>query len=129
MLAVLRNMFGKDKVPDPIAFLVPRWSSTPWAYGSYSNWPPGTTIEQHQNLRANVGKLWFAGEATSVPYYGYLQGALTEGQIAGLAVAGCVKGKCVDQPHYEVVPASSSPQNLNAANGFTVDPTKFAPKK
>ncbi|KAI9795104.1 MAG: hypothetical protein M1816_000126 [Peltula sp. TS41687] len=128
VLAVLRTMFGKDKVPDPIDFLVPRWTSTPWAYGSYSNWPPGVTIEQHQNLRANVGKLWFAGEATSVPYFGFLQGAYTEGQTAANAIAACVKGKCVDQPHYEVVPTSSSKNNFNAANGWTVDSTAFAPK-
>ena len=29
----------------------------------------------HQNLRANVGRVWFAGEATSAEYYGFLHGA------------------------------------------------------
>lgn len=120
-------MFGKDKVPDPIDFLVPRWTSTPWAYGSYSNWPPGVSIEQHQNLRANVGRLWFAGEATSVPYYGFLHGAYTEGEVIGSAIAGCLKGKCVDQPRYEIVPVSSSQRNFNPANGWTVDSTTFSP--
>lgn len=73
VMAVLRSMFGAD-IPDPIDFLYPRWSTEPWAYGSYSNWPPGLTIETHQNLRANVGNLYFAGEATSAEYYGFLQG-------------------------------------------------------
>lgn len=61
VLAVLRRMYGGDKVPDPTAFMYPRWSLEPWAYGSYSNWPSGTTLEMHQNLRANVERLWFAG--------------------------------------------------------------------
>lgn len=66
-------MFGTD-IPDPIDFMYPRWSTEPWAYGSYSNWPPGLSIETHQNLRANLGRLWFAGEATSAEYFGFLQG-------------------------------------------------------
>ena len=79
VMEVLRKMFGKDKVPDPIDFMYPRWSTTPWAMGSFSNWPPGTTLEMHQNFRANVGRLWFAGEATSAQFYGWLHGAWTEG--------------------------------------------------
>lgn len=74
-MEVLRSMFGKD-IPDPIGFLYPRWSTEPWAYGSYSNWPPGYSIEMHQNLRANLGHLYFAGEALSAEYYGFLQGTL-----------------------------------------------------
>ncbi|KAL8713292.1 MAG: hypothetical protein Q9220_002491 [cf. Caloplaca sp. 1 TL-2023] len=88
VLAVLRDMFGNDTVPDPIAFMYPRWSLEPWAYGSYSNWPPGTTLEMHQNLRANVGRLYFAGEATSTEYFGFLHGAWYEGQAVGQHVAG-----------------------------------------
>jgi len=69
-------MFG-DSIPDPIDFMYPRWSTEPWAYGSYSNWPPGLSLETHQNLRANLGRLWFAGEATSAEYFGFLQGLFT----------------------------------------------------
>ena len=72
VMAVLRQMYGAKNVPDPIAFKYPRWGMEKWAYGSYTNWPPGTTLEEHQNLRANVGGLWFAGEATSAEYYGFL---------------------------------------------------------
>ena len=74
VLAVLRDMFGPEKVPAPIAFMYPRWSLEPWAFGSYSNWPPGTSLEMHQNLRSNVGRVYFAGEATSSEYYGFLHG-------------------------------------------------------
>ena len=52
VLEVLRRMYGEDKVPDPIAFMYPRWSEVPWAYGSYSNWPSAMTLEMHQVRRA-----------------------------------------------------------------------------
>ena len=65
----------------------------PWAYGSYSNWPPGLTLQGHQNLRANNDRLWYAGEATSQEYYGYLHGAYYEGKRAGEQVAACLQGK------------------------------------
>lgn len=74
VMAVLRTMYPDVDIPDPIDFMYPRWSLEPWAYGSYSNWPPGTSLEMHQNLRANIGRLYFAGEATSAQYFGFLQG-------------------------------------------------------
>ena len=45
----------------------------------------------HQNLRANVSRLFFAGEATSAEYYGFLHGAYFEGQAVGRQIAGCVR--------------------------------------
>lgn len=74
VMSVLRSMFPNTTVPDPIDFMYPKWSLEPWAFGSYSNWPPGTSLQMHQNLRANLGRLWFAGEATHPEYYGFLQG-------------------------------------------------------
>lgn len=74
VLDVLKKMYGKDNVPEPTAFYYPRWSQVKWARGSYSNWPVGTRIEQHENLRANVGRLYFAGEATSSYYFGFVHG-------------------------------------------------------
>ena len=91
ILTVLRQMFGEENVPDPIAFMYPRWGRLPWAYGSYSNWPPGLTLQGHQNLRANVDRVYFAGEATSTQYYGYLHGAWFEGQRAGEQLAALVQ--------------------------------------
>lgn len=131
ILQVLREMFGADKVPEPIDFMYPRWGKMPWAHGSYSNWPPGLTLEGHQNLRANTDRLWFAGEATSQEYYGFLHGAFFEGQRVGERVAACVQGKgdpaecCADtdggdegQRHYEVLNGTTTEEEYGSVNGW-----------
>jgi polyamine oxidase len=118
VLAVLRAMFGNDRVPEPIAFMYPRWSTTPWAYGSYSNWPPGMTLENHQNLRANIGPVYFAGEATSVEFYGYLHGAYFEGKVVGEQVAACITRNCTPSVFYETLHGSTATEQYNFANGW-----------
>lgn len=95
VMAVLRSMFPGVDIPEPTAFVYPRWTQTPWAYGSFSCWPAGTTLEMHENLRANVDRLWFAGEHTSASYFGYMQGAYFEGLDIGNRIAGLLKGKCI----------------------------------
>ncbi|KAG8168411.1 hypothetical protein KVR01_001160 [Diaporthe batatas] len=92
---VLRAMFPNATVPEPTAFAYPRWGTVPWSYGSFSCWPAGTTLEMHENLRANVGRLWFAGEHTSSTYFGYMQGAWFEGRDAGERIAGLIHGGCI----------------------------------
>ena len=121
ILVILRQMFGAENVPDPIDFMYPRWSTTPWAYGSYSNWPPGLTLEGHQNLRANTGRVYYAGEATSAEFYGYLHGAWFEGQNTGAAVAECVKrgGECEGQTYYEVLNGTTDVLEYMIQNGWT----------
>ena len=133
ILAVLREMFGADQIPEPLDFMYPRWGKTPWAYGSYSNWPPGLTLEGHQNLRANTDRLWFAGEATSQEYYGFLHGAYFEGKSAGEKIAACVQGRgnkeecCTDtgahgstagEKHYEVLKGTTGEVEYGAVNGW-----------
>jgi polyamine oxidase len=122
VLEVLGEMFPNITIPEPIAFMYPRWSTTPWAYGSYSNWPPGLTLEGHQNLRANVGSVYFAGEATSPEFYGYLHGAYFEGKGAGMAVAACVGatglGPCLNGTYYETLQGSTPPEDYNVTNGW-----------
>ncbi|OAA50568.1 Amine oxidase [Metarhizium rileyi] len=127
-LEVLRQMFPNATVPEPLAFAYPRWTKTPWSYGSYSNWPIGTTLEMHQNLRANTGRLWFAGEATSAEYFGFLHGAWFEGIEAGSQVAALLlEGKCAhvyDQTecgsrrHYETLHGTSPLSSYNLLNGW-----------
>ncbi|KAI1096616.1 putative flavin-containing polyamine oxidase [Rostrohypoxylon terebratum] len=132
VMAVIRTMFPDIDVPDPIAFMYPRWSTEEWAYGSYSNWPVGMTLEKHQNLRANVDRLWFAGEATSAQYYGFLHGAWFEGRDVGERVAGLVsKSKdwecdgnstigCGEMADYEVLHGTTSLKEYTVLNGWPV---------
>ncbi|RCI12224.1 hypothetical protein L249_0157 [Ophiocordyceps polyrhachis-furcata BCC 54312] len=129
LLAVLAQMFPDVKMPQPTAFMYPRWTKTPWARGSYSNWPVGTTLEMHQNLRANVGRLWFAGEAISAQYFGFLHGAWFEGREAGAHVGQFVRGDgclrldgeaelCGSRPHYESLHGTSPLQHYSLLNGW-----------
>lgn len=126
-MAVLRKMFNNITVPEPTAFMYPRWSNAPWSYGSYSNWPPATTLEMHQNLRANVGRLYFAGEATSASYFGFLHGAYFEGRdvaerIAGMIGGACENGKggCGQDVHYTTLHGTTAASEYNLANGWDV---------
>ncbi|QIW99487.1 hypothetical protein AMS68_005005 [Peltaster fructicola] len=118
VLAVLQTMFPQKKIPKPTAFYYPRWGRTEWAHGSYSNWPTGVTLDEHQNLRANVGRLWFAGEHTSAEYFGFLHGGYYEGMIAGQSVAACIKGKCNNEPSYSVLRANAGQGTFDASNGW-----------
>lgn len=68
-MGVLAQMFPNITIPEPLAFHFPRWAADPLFHGSYSNWP--ATFDQRllTNLRAPVGAVHFAGEATSIKYY------------------------------------------------------------
>lgn len=130
VLAVLRQMFPDKNIPEPTAFFYPRWTKEPWAYGSYSNWPAGTTLEMHQNLRANAGRLWFAGEATSAQYFGFLHGAWFEGREAGKQIAALLQDRCAeiygkrecgDRTHYEPLHGTTPEEEYTVSNGWPVD--------
>ncbi|KAL3477222.1 hypothetical protein BJX99DRAFT_257699 [Aspergillus californicus] len=136
ILTILANMFPDQKIPEPTAFLYPRWSTEPWAHGSYSNWPAGTTLEMHQNLRANVDRLWFAGEATSAQYFGFLHGAWFEGREAGKSVAAVLEGErvelqgrmggmppCGGRTHYAVLHGTTPVAAYSGVNGWGVNST------
>ncbi|KAI0668914.1 amine oxidase [Trametes maxima] len=101
VVGVLRTMFPNATVPEPIAFHFMRWHSDPLFRGSYSNWPASFFSDHHDNLRANVGpRLWFAGEATSQKYFGFLHGAYFEGLEVGRLLAKCIsEGGCVGIEH------------------------------
>ena len=124
VMKVLRKMF--PNAPDPIAFTYPRWSQLPWARGSFSNWPTGTTLEMHQNLRANVGRVWFAGEHTSAPYFGFMHGAWFEGRDVGNRVAGLVGGVCKNKgangcgmmSFYDPLRGTTEVNEYNVKNGW-----------
>lgn len=107
---VIRQMFAPLDIPKPKAILFPRWHSHPLFRGSYSNWPIGMLSQHHDNMRAALPadgqppRLWFAGEATSTDYYGYLHGAWLEGQAAANNILKCQRSDaCPSQPFYEFV--------------------------
>ncbi|KAG1760259.1 hypothetical protein EDD22DRAFT_955147 [Suillus occidentalis] len=112
VMEVLRAMYPNTTVPDPVAFHFKRWNADPLFRGSYSNWPPSFLPGHSENLRATVDKrLWFAGEATSLKYYGFLHGAYFEGLNAGKEIAKCVEDPgCTGRKHLNsVVDASPYP--------------------
>ncbi|KAG6868308.1 hypothetical protein C0993_005113 [Termitomyces sp. T159_Od127] len=101
---VLRTMYPNITIPEPLDFVFHRWYNDPLYRGSYSNWPPSFVRQHHDNFRANLERLYFAGEATSQNYYGYLHGAYFEGKDIANAVAKCIKGKgCVSLQRYDEV--------------------------
>ncbi|KAH7353330.1 polyamine oxidase [Plectosphaerella cucumerina] len=127
ILVVLRRMFPDKQIPEPTAFMYPRWGMEEWAFGTYSNWPVGMTLTKHQNLRANVGRLWFSGEANSAKYYGFMHGAWYEGKDAGERVAALVNGDPIinedTEPdgqlkRYEKLYGSVNSAEYNEGNGW-----------
>lgn len=120
LMQVLREMFPEKNIPKPLDFYYPRWSTTDWAYGSYSNVPPGMTLEMRENLRANVGRLWFAGEHTSINWFGFLQGAYFEGQKIGERLAARLNGDTIggeELKYYAVPNKTTDPSEWNDENG------------
>lgn len=94
VMPVVHAMFPNVTVPDPIDFYFQRWHSDPLYRGSYSNWPPSFFNKHHENLRATVlERLWFAGEATSKQFFGFLQGAYFEGLLVSKAMISCIKAR------------------------------------
>ena len=84
VMAVLRTMFPKAVIPEPTAFLFPRWSSDPLYRGSYSTWPRSFSSKHLINLGASLGNLWFAGEATSEKYFGMLLFFFLSGHVCDM---------------------------------------------
>ncbi|KAI8339831.1 hypothetical protein BD560DRAFT_412543 [Blakeslea trispora] len=100
IMQVLKRMYG-DNIPEPSDFVFPRWHSNPLFRGSYSNWPIGEMNEHHVNMKAPVSnRLFFAGEAMSDAYYGFLQGAWLSGAETAMHVAQCAKSTCPEANFY-----------------------------
>jgi len=64
-----------------------RWSRDPFTQGSYSEPVVGFTSEDFNKLGQNLGRLYFAGEATSEDWYGFIQGAYFTGEEKGKLIA------------------------------------------
>lgn len=67
-MAVLRSMYGAD-IPDPVSYLITRWSADPYAQGAYSYNGLGSTPKTRDDLAKSIAhRLFFAGEATERYY-------------------------------------------------------------
>ncbi|KAM0543290.1 hypothetical protein ACHAPJ_012374 [Fusarium lateritium] len=123
IMDILRKMYPDITVPEPTDFYYPRWSQTEWSYGSYSTWPVGVTTERHQNFRANVGRVWFAGEGTSLAGRCTVTGAYEEGAKIGQRIANVINGTfgtddSGPERHYESLHGASFSDSLIKENGW-----------
>lgn len=83
---VLRTLYGSH-IPDPTGYLITRWGSDPFAYGSYSSPGIGASNEDRDILAEAVGEqLFFAGEATIPDYAATVHGAYLSGQRAAAEI-------------------------------------------
>jgi monoamine oxidase len=77
-IEVLRTLF--DTVPEPLAAIVTRWETDPFARGSYSHVPPGASPEDHETLAEPVSpRLVLAGEHTIREFPSTVHGAYLSG--------------------------------------------------
>ncbi|XP_078349006.1 uncharacterized protein LOC144633953 isoform X2 [Oculina patagonica] len=86
VMKMLRKIYGQG-IPDATAIYYYRWSEDPFTQGSYSDPVVGFTSEDFNKLGQNLGRLYFAGEATSEDWYGYMQGAYLTGEEKGQMIA------------------------------------------
>lgn len=73
-----------------------------------------------------MGRLFFAGEATSQEFFGYLHGAYYEGHSVGEIIATCIQdpGNCTDedgQARYKTLTGVTPYDMYNDENGWFVD--------
>ena len=80
VLAALRDIFGKVAVNQPINYIVTRWGTDPYSYGSYHYIPVGSGVFNIAALAEPIeNRLYFGGEATSVTDGQTVHGALGSG--------------------------------------------------
>lgn len=80
-MMVLRTIYGKD-IPEPTGYLVTRWAEDPFTLGSYSYLPTGASANDYDLMAKPVGRLHFAGEATSKQFPALVHGAYWSGERA-----------------------------------------------
>lgn len=87
----LRLVYGSS-IPNPTDIVVPKWKENKFFRGSYSLYHANVTHLDFVALRANVGPLFFAGEATHEIYQGYIHGAFYEGKNRAYDVIQALRG-------------------------------------
>ena len=84
-----------SRIAGPVGHLTWRWGADPFALGSYSFLPPGAAPVDRSTLGAPLGRLHFAGEATSVEspatvHGAYLSGKRVANEVKEAATGGTV---------------------------------------
>ncbi|XP_042498769.1 polyamine oxidase 6-like [Macadamia integrifolia] len=92
IMKVLRDMFG-NHIPEATDILVPKWWSNRFFKGTFSNWPIGVSRYEFDQIRAQVGRVYFTGEHTSEHYNGYVHGAYLAGIDSANMMINCIKKK------------------------------------
>ena len=78
-MEILKVIFGPD-IPNPIDYQITRWSADPFSRGSYSYNAVGSTPGMRATLASPLdNKIFFAGEASDVDYFGTAHGAYLSG--------------------------------------------------
>jgi monoamine oxidase len=68
------------------------WEDDPFARGGYAFFDPGFDPDLRQWLARPAGRLFFAGEHTSVTWQGYMNGAVESGRRAAAEIAATHNG-------------------------------------
>lgn len=84
----LAEIFGSQVRSSVAASLRTRWSSDPWARGAFSSALPGRGVPRADLARPVEGRLFFAGEATSIRFAGDAHGAYLSGLSAAEQILG-----------------------------------------
>lgn len=79
---VAADVLHSLRAPQPIACISTQWHDDPFSLGATSVVAPGGTSGDFDALRATVGRLFFAGEATSRAHRATVHGAYLSGQQA-----------------------------------------------
>jgi monoamine oxidase len=101
-------------LPEPVAFLRTSWSTDPFALGSYSYLAPSPLgLSVREKLAAPVGRLYFAGEATSPEAPATQAGALLSGRRAAAEIIKAAR------PDERVIVVGSGFSGLGCASALT----------
>ena len=69
-----------------LAWRQARWESDPWSRGGYAVFDAGFATSQREWLSQPCGRIFFAGEHTSLRWQGYMNGAVESGHRAACEV-------------------------------------------
>ncbi len=86
----LKKAFGSNITKHVVRHLVTAWRGDPWVKGAYSAARPGTVGQRARLAEAIDGRLFFAGEATSIEFFATAHGAYLSGIRAADEAHGAI---------------------------------------